>query len=279
MQLFAFDGTFPISATHAVKGKNYLCPECGASVRVRKGPSRQTHFYHLRTLPNCRQHQKSLEHVQMQLKIFELTSAQIEAPFPSIGRIADCAWHEKKIVFEVQCSPISLEEAKSRVLDYRSLQYEVIWILHDKRFNAKTLLAAEKYLRTTGCYFTNIDKEGLGIVYDQFEVIKENRRIYQGPPLTVSLTKVFLLPTVTVPDLEFPQVVLERLTHWKCYVGGDLLQRLLKEGNMSEAAKKMLHIETRLLTQKSAAPEKKLPLKILFFKIYQSLLHHLLDLL
>ena len=168
MQLFALENIYPVSASNAEKGKNYLCPECRSEVRVRGGPSRQTHFYHFRASKNCRQNQKSLEHLQLQLRLLDLIGteeAQIECPFPTIERIADVAWHAQKIIFEVQCSPIPLQEAQQRTLDYQGQGYQVVWILHDKQFNKERLSASENYLRKLPCYFTNINKGRDGNVF------------------------------------------------------------------------------------------------------------------
>src|SRR5271170_2645635 len=143
MQLYALDNTTPIAAAKADKKRDYLCPECGSKLRLRSGPSRQSHFYHLSLPTHCLQHQKSLEHLQLQLRLFDLIGpqAQIESPFPAFKRIADVAWHSKKIIFEIQRSPIPLEEAQNRNLDYQRAGYNVIWILHDRQFN-KTHLSA-----------------------------------------------------------------------------------------------------------------------------------------
>ncbi len=277
MQLYALDNTFPIGAHKAEKGKDYLCPECKGTVRLRGGPSRQIHFYHPNLPKNCRQHQKSLEHLQMQLKLFNLIGenlAQIECPFPEVGRIADLAWHAKKLIFEVQCSSIPLHEAKERISDYQKVGYAVIWILHDKQFNKTNLSAAESFLRGAHCYFTNIDKTGNGIVYDQFEVLKLHRRLFKGPKLTVNPLKIFSHPQVASPDLALPQVLLDRLAFWKCHAQGDLLYRILKEGNLSLSAKQMLAIESAMKTDKRAL--KRLPLISLIAKSYLSALEWLL---
>ena len=277
MQSYALEGFSPISAAYAVKGKNYLCPECRAPVRIRSGPRRQIHFYHLARVGHCRQHQKSQEHLQLQLKLLDLIgmeNGQIECAFPSIQRIADVAWHEKKIIVEIQCSPITLGEVQSRNRDYQSVGYEVIWILHQKRFNKNNLSAAESFLRTIPCYFTNIDKEGNGVIYDQFEILKDSRRLFKGPCLNVSLTQIARLPDVAPPDLKFPQSILARLSNWKFYANGDLLHRLLQEGNLSQSAIKMLNLEMRLL--KEEKPKERLPLSTLLAKSYQTLLDHIL---
>ncbi len=274
MQLYALKGSNPIAAAKAERGKDYLCPECASTVRLRGGPSRQTHFYHLFLTKKCRQHQKSLEHLQLQLKLFELIGpdAQIECPFPDIRRIADVAWHSKKIVFEIQRSPIPLEEAQSRNGDYQTAGYHVIWILHDKQFNKATLSAAESHLRTTPCYFTNIDKTGNGIIYDQFEVIKGIRRLFKGPPLKITPTKILSMPSIAAPDIALPHLLLDRLANWKCYAAGDLLHRILKEGNLCLSAKKMTAIEAHLNRENRIAHMQRLPTLELIAKSYRSII-------
>ncbi len=279
MQLYALDSTAaPVMASNAEKGKDYLCPECQALVRVRSGPSRQIHFYHLALPSKCRQHEKSQEHIQLQLKLLELfgdTDAQIECPFPAIKRIADFACHAKKMIFEIQCSPISLEEVQCRILDYNAMGYEVVWILHERRFNRKNLSAAEHFLRESPCYFTNIDKAGLGVVYDQFDIIKKYKRVFKGPPLTVSLDKFTRLPLMSPPEASLPLPVKSRFTKWKCYMEGDLLHRLLKEGKLSDSAKKLMAIESQIL-EGGKKPAPKLPVKQLVANSYRSVLDYLL---
>jgi competence protein CoiA len=278
MQLYALDNSTPIAANKAEKSKKYVCPECLTPVRLRGGPSRQTHFYHLSLPKQCRQHEKSQEHIQLQLKLRDLIASddvQIECQFPVIRRIADLAWNSKKLIFEIQCSPISLEEAQCRILDYATIGYEVIWVLHDKRFNQKNLSAAESFLRKTPCYFTNMDKTGFGIVYDQFEVLKNHQRLFKGPPLVVSLDLFSRLPAMAPPDIVLPQVVLSRFIHWKCYMQGDLLHRLLKEGNLSSSVKKMVSIEDRIL-KGNANALKRLPLSKLVASSYRFAIDYLI---
>jgi competence protein CoiA len=187
MQLYGLDQSGPILAEEASRGKNYLCPECLAPIRVRGGPHRQHHFFHIRSNIQCTQHQKSLPHIQAQLALKNcLPEAGLEKPFPTIGRIADVAWEEKKMIFEIQCSPISLEEVQNRNRDYASLGWKVIWILHDNRYNKRKLTPVEIFLRQNGCYFTDIDSSGNGIFYDQFEVLNRFFRAFRGPKLSVN---------------------------------------------------------------------------------------------
>lgn len=231
MQLYALDKEIPTLATKAVKQKNYRCPECLNLVRLRGGPHRQFHFYHLRSHPSCRQHQKSLPHLLLQLHLKSLIpNTSLEKSFPDISRIADVAWNEKRLVFEIQCSPISQEEAQKRCEDYAKAGYTVVWILHDKRFNKKNLSAAENFLRTQSCYFARGIK-----IYDQFDIIQGAKRVFCGPPLSVDPSQ-----PITPPVLEdAPQAIKRR--SWPIAFQGDLLDRLAK-GSKNHPIK---HLEKR----------------------------------
>ena len=51
-----------------------------------------------------------------------LPHASLEHRFPSIGRIADVALLPEKIIFEIQCSLISISEVEKRITDYATLE-------------------------------------------------------------------------------------------------------------------------------------------------------------
>lgn len=173
MQLFAInrDGK-SVSARDAIKQMDYVCFECKGKLRVRGGLHRQPHFFHYEVSSNCRQSRKSAEHLATQLVLVKLISdCQMERPFQEIGRIADVCWEEKKIIFEVQCSPISADEIVQRNKDYASIGYQVVWILHEKRFNRLNISEAELFLSRRPYYFTNINGEGKGRIYDQLHWI------------------------------------------------------------------------------------------------------------
>ena len=202
MQFYALEDNQAILASEAKKGKIYSCPECFNPLRVRSGPHRQPHFYHLKKIILCRQHQKTLAHLNVQWAIAELLpplEGILEKAFPQIGRIADVAWENKKMIFEVQYSPISLEEAQNRCRDYEKLGLIPIWVLHDRRFNKRSLSAAENFLRQRLCFFTNIDEEGKGLIYDQQELIVGYKRVSRGPPLKVDLQNPKKLPALPQP--------------------------------------------------------------------------------
>lgn len=211
MQLYALDKSTLILATHAAKHQSYHCPECQGFVRLRGGGRRQVHFYHVRRPASCRQHGKSLSHLQIQLHLkSQIPTLELEKKFQN--RIADAFWAEEKIVFEIQCSPILVEEAQKRCEDYRRLGLTPVWILHDRRYNHRRLTPAEEYLRTqTTTFFT----DGR-VFYDQFDICQTSCRLYQGPKLIVDLT---------LPQKKPTQVLFSR--RWPLSFRGDLFDQKL----------------------------------------------------
>ena len=234
-------------------------------MRLRAGPHRQAHFYHLRSSKGCRQHQKTLEHLNAQVRLLSLLperEGSMERPFPEIERIADVAWIERGVVFEIQYSPISLEEAMQRTVDYKKVGFEVIWVLHEKRFNQKMLSSAEKYLREGNCFFTDIDARSEGTFYDQFEILKGHKRLFRGPKLPVQLNVLLPLDSSRLPELaSSPKAIQLRYAGWTLYAKGDLFDHFQKKG----AGKSMLPLEARYHSEKKA---KVLPLWAIVLRYY-----------
>lgn len=254
MQFYALDEDLPILAAHAARHKDYRCPECGSTIRLRKGQERRPHFYHPTTPLHCHQHNKSLIHLQTQWTIhalLPLKEAQMERIFPEINRVADVAWEGAKIIFEIQYSPISMQEAQARCRDYQKIGYTPIWILHDKRFNRHKISAAESFLREIGCYYTNIDEKGHGEIYDQFDILIGNRRIYRGPPLSINLLKPSKFEELLLPVIEsaiLPKLLTLRRRSWPLYFSLDLWDRFQQtpSSSMLELERKFCKTPERL---------------------------------
>lgn len=273
MQIYAVDAGKWVIAANAKRSCDYLCPECGGVLRLRGGPSKQIHFYHISSPSFCRQHQKSEEHIQTQMHLAAQAgdSALIESPFSSIRRIADVAWEKEKTIFEVQCSPISLAEAKGRCEDYEKEGYSVLWVLHDKQFNRKKVSAAEEFLRSQGAYYTNIDKQGRGTIYDQFEVIIKSKRVHRGPPLPISSIRLFK-NTPSMPPSNLSKILENRISCWKRALVGDLFHRIFLEGSLEKTAKEFFVIE-ELFSKKKV--KKRLPWLALLKFAYLHFFHQL----
>ena len=107
------------------------------------------------------------------------------------GHIADIYWKQQNIVFEVQCSPISLEEACRRTKDFEDLGIHIIWILHQKNFNKEHMSPSEEYLvKNKTVYYTNISQASEGIIFDQEEAIIYQKRPLKSPPIEINLNNV-----------------------------------------------------------------------------------------
>lgn len=230
MQLFALDHLSQvIHAKRAKKKINYLCLECKQDVRLRGGIHRQPHFFHLEPKILCRQHQKGAVHLKLQeffLAQLPLGDCRLEYPFPEIGRIADVAWLSKKIVFEIQVSPLSGEEAIARNRDYEMAGWSVVWILHDSRYNQFHLTSIEMALSPFPHFFTNMDRFGKGIIYDQFDLKNGGIRVARLNPLPVEIKNI----SDKIEAREFPLVFLQkRAAGWNCFFSGDLMALFLHD--------------------------------------------------
>lgn len=228
MQLVAYNPQKNvILAEQAVKGTNYQCIECGGVVRRRGGMHRRDHFFHVHPSADCRSSGKSMVHLQVQMAIQQQIprgEAVLEKKFDEIQRIADVCWIQENLVFEVQCSPISPQEILERNRDYRSVGYEVVWILHDARFNKRKISAAEHVLESSVHYYTNIDIDGVGWVYDQLSKASKGTRVKKGEPVGVFLSQ---------PRLQFPipcdyQLLKKRIHYWSYYFSGDIVDKMEK---------------------------------------------------
>lgn len=104
-------------------------------------------------------------------------------------RRADIYWPKQKIIFEIQCTPISLVTVRERNQDYEKFGLTVIWILHQKCFNKSFVGPAENYLRSRSAFFTNIFTNHTGMIYDQHEVIHGHRRLHKSSPYPIDISK------------------------------------------------------------------------------------------
>ena len=167
--------------------------ECGSPVRLREGPLRHAHFYHIKKTPGCRQNGKSETHLQLQIYIKNLIpETNLEFRFPEINRIADVAWPSEKIVFEIQCSPMSREEMQARYADYQKVGYQMVLILHDSRYNQWRLSSMELALHELPYYYTNKNELGEGVIYDQWNYYEKGLRKKSLPPRLIDLSKPYI---------------------------------------------------------------------------------------
>jgi Competence protein CoiA-like family len=229
MALYASDEDGYIFAADAEPGGSYRCLECSAPVKVRRGRDRTPHFYHLQSAPRCHLYSKSEDHLILQLqlqKALGCETAQIERPFFTVHRIADLLWEKEKIAFEIQCSSLETSEAKTRIIDYGKMGYQVVWLLDDRIFNRRSVRAAEEFLRGQTCYFFSFQRIG-SYFYDQMEIIIESKRLKKGFPLKVDITKPCAKPFLEWP-VDLPCRIQERISRSDRYFRGDLIYRAIQ---------------------------------------------------
>lgn len=231
MQRFAFDKNRQLTpAARAEKQQDYYCRECFAPVRLRQGLHRTTHFFHLKNTL-CRQGQKSQTHLRIQeylQNILGREEALLEKQFPQIGRIADLVWEKEKIIFEIQCSPITPDEIAGRNSDYALQGYQVIWILHDRLYNRWRMTRAEVYLRDFPHYFSNMDASGRGGIYDQVDCISRYKRKIVKKIFGVDWTRPQRVWPKVANSQKVPDFLRNRSSKWKLYFSGDLTDRWMQ---------------------------------------------------
>lgn len=230
MTLYALDGEFLIYAGEAKDRQTYRCNGCHRPVRVRRGPYRTPHFYHLSESPSCRLYSKSEDHLLAQLALQKLLppgETILEKPFIDLLRVADVVWEPRKIIFEIQCSSISLYEVKQRMNDYQRAGYQLVWILDDRIFNRQILRPPEQFIRQTPSYYATLRKQIFPIFYDQLEIFQKNRRVKKGQSLKVHLNYPALLPNCTWEEESWPQQILQKVAQSQLFFHGDLLHKAL----------------------------------------------------
>jgi competence protein CoiA len=224
MQLYGLDtNNLPIYAPHAKKRTDYQCPECRGIIRLREGEIREAHFYHLNPPSSCRQSGKSLTHLNIQHQIAaKLPEGEcvLEFRFPEINRIADLYWEKERLVFEIQCSPMSKEEMLERTRNYRSIGCEIVWILHERNYNRYRMSALERAIAPIPHYFSDMTPGGDGILYDQWFLAKNGFRIKALPKLEIQIG----LPIRKIDDASIASPFLKfRNRSWPLCFPGDLL--------------------------------------------------------
>jgi competence protein CoiA len=232
VQLIAIDDLGRrVIAPKAQKKINYRCPECRGVVRLRCGPRVQAHFYHHHKPQRCAHRKKSLAHLHNQLYLAEkIPEAILEHPFPSIGRIADVFWPSRNLVFEIQCSAMTAIEAEKRENDYQSLGLDLVWILHEARFNRRRLTAVEYFFLSCTTYYTSIRNSGSGAIYDQFEIVRGDKRCFHGARFPIDPSSPYPLQGLTLPS-SLPNTFLQRLQTRTLGFSGDILDTILKKPN------------------------------------------------
>jgi competence protein CoiA len=232
MQLFARNAEGGVTpARQAARQQDYFCRECGGPVRVRGGRHRQFHFFHLKPTGSCRLNGKSLQHLQVQLYLEKAigTDCVLEHRLPEINRIADALWTSRNIVFEVQCSGITKEELLQRNADYASQGLQVVWILHNNRYGKNKSSQAEEALVGQVYYYTDINHEGKGGIYDQLTLLSEGWQRSHPEQFAVNISQMHdSIQTSQLHPIAARRLSFEGDLTDRCATDPELLERLQK---------------------------------------------------
>lgn len=170
---------------------------------------------------------KSFYHIQTQnflCHFFSKEQILLEAPFPEIKRRADCLLPEKKIVFEVQCSPISMQELSTRNANYAKAGYLTIWILHEKLlYSTKKMSFLLRSLVPFPHYFSCVDTHGKGMIYDRIFKLKQGALVPVSPKFSLFPSFRNLKAPLFSPSLG-PYITV-RSQKWPVRLSGDLLDQ------------------------------------------------------
>jgi competence CoiA-like predicted nuclease len=126
-----------------LRAGEYVCKHCGQPLRPRFPLRRRWHFYHVQGASACPYGAgESEEHRWLKCQLVEQWSRRYKIPLERFrlehplavgdgGRVADVYLEHggRRRVFEVQLSPLPLEELKRRTLDYDDAGLEVYWVL------------------------------------------------------------------------------------------------------------------------------------------------------
>jgi competence protein CoiA len=103
----------------------YHCPGCQQPVRCKQGAKVVWHFAHL-SRDDCDLDGESVRHMEIKALVARRWRADLEVPLGK--RRADAVVETRKLVLEVQCSPMSADEWDARERDYRAMGYKVAWV-------------------------------------------------------------------------------------------------------------------------------------------------------
>ena len=137
------------------KKKDYYCPACGTSVRLRKGKNVRTHFAHT-SIKQCDYYyeNESLEHLENKVALFNWARndalVEMEYPIQELKQIADILIN-KQLAIEVQCSPLSSKLLQERSNGYRNSGIQVLWLVGEKLWLKERLTKLQRDF----LYFSN----------------------------------------------------------------------------------------------------------------------------
>lgn len=162
--LMALDKQKLINAEFAEKQKKYVCPICHELVILKHGDKMISHFAHY-VSSNCVGNEGETQlHLRGKQQLLsdlneKYPKFKLEVYLTSLKQRPDLL--TGNLVIEYQCSPISNQRLKERVIGYRSQQIKSIWILgmgyFKKSLHAYSVLRFLRYQKQIGFYLLFLD--------------------------------------------------------------------------------------------------------------------------
>jgi competence protein CoiA len=133
-------------AANATKCSNYYCPLCCQKLMLKQGKYKRTHFAHFEI--SCTHKEESYVHYHAKYSLGRAIKdlgmvVQIEPYLKACHQIPDILINNK-IILEIQCSPITVEQLQTRTSAYNKLGYIVIWII-DGTYNDNSVISLNAF--------------------------------------------------------------------------------------------------------------------------------------
>lgn len=125
-----------VFARDAKKPGEFICPECGELVTLRKGRIKIHHFAH-RIKSSCGYGQGESElHMEIKLQVYDALVVHPEVEFVAIETKVGSSRPDvfaviqgNKVAFEIQTSPATVDALYNRTANYEKQGVSVLWIL------------------------------------------------------------------------------------------------------------------------------------------------------
>ncbi|USS86376.1 hypothetical protein M3M38_06845 [Fructilactobacillus cliffordii] len=235
-----------IDACSAERGQDYHCPNCAATVLLRRGSFKVAHFAHRQNTGCHIGEPETQEHLAGKFFLWEQSqrygTVQVEWYLDAIRQRPDVLVNHH-LVLEFQCSPLSLTRFCERIQGYRSLELHSEWLLgrayYLRRKTAASVLKFLAYRPTVGYYLLFLlEQPTRFVIRYQLRLVDQWLTFSEQSFSTGAALMQFLqhpqLTQPTVPSLRLFQEWVENQLQWKnpavvklqqtCYQKRHLLQ-------------------------------------------------------
>ncbi|MTC16844.1 competence protein CoiA [Providencia alcalifaciens] len=125
-----------VFARDAKKPGEFVCPECGELVTLRKGRIKIHHFAHKPPVVCSYGRGETLAHQEAKLELYDVLMAdptvsnvEIEKSFGTVRADVYAVIDETPVVFEIQCSTLDFDTLTKRTKAYTAKGISLCWLL------------------------------------------------------------------------------------------------------------------------------------------------------